>query len=87
MAKQKGTPPDVQLFRTVHYRIYKILKQNYLHEFYQKVLQIPTKIYRINSCEKGPRFNSIGDDIEDKSHRKQSTHKPVNVIDVILRKH
>ena len=41
----------------------------------------------MNSCEKGPRFNSVGDDIEDKSIKKNSTHKPVNIIEVILKKH
>ena len=43
---KKGHHPDPRLFEAIHYRIYKILKQNYLPEFYQKVLQIPTKIYK-----------------------------------------
>lgn len=34
LAKQKGMPPDPQLFKPVYYRIYHILKQNFLHEFY-----------------------------------------------------
>jgi len=31
---KKGFPPDSRLFEEIHYRIYKILKQNYLPEFY-----------------------------------------------------
>lgn len=31
---KKGVPPDPRLFEEIHYRIYKILKQNYLPEFY-----------------------------------------------------
>lgn len=64
LAKAKGTPPDSQLFKEVHYRIYKILKANYLDEFYQKVLQIPTQIYKKNACSEGLRFNSCGPDID-----------------------
>lgn len=62
-AKAKGIPPDPQLFKAVHQRIYLILKSNYLDDFYQKVAQIPTKIFRKNSCTHGHRFNSIGYDI------------------------
>lgn len=62
-AKAKGDPPDPKLFKSIHQRIYLILKDNYLDDFYQKVAQIPTKIYRKQSCIHGLRFNSIGDDI------------------------
>ena len=55
-----------------------ILKANYLDDFYQKVAQIPTKIFRKNSCTHGLRFNSAGYDIgghddHDSKHKKQST--------------
>ena len=36
--KAKGVHPDPQLFKSILQRIYWILKQNYLPEFYQKVL-------------------------------------------------
>ena len=67
-AKTKGYLPDAKLFQSVHKRIYEILKTNYLPEFYQKVLQIPTRIYQVNSCKYGLRFNSVGEDIVDLSH-------------------
>lgn len=38
IASSKGIPPDAQLFRDIQHRIYKILKTNYLDEFYSKVL-------------------------------------------------
>ena len=38
LAKQKGAPPSAQLFKSLHRRIYNILKYNYLPEFYKKVL-------------------------------------------------
>ena len=64
-SKNKAIPPDPQLFKAIHHRIYKILKQNYLPDFYSKVLQIPTKIYRDQTSYVGLRFNSCGDDIVD----------------------
>lgn len=38
LAKSKGSPPDTQLFKEIYKRIYDILKDDYLDEFYQKVL-------------------------------------------------
>lgn len=35
LAKSKNQPPDTQLFIDIHFRIYKILKTNFLDEFYQ----------------------------------------------------
>ncbi len=55
----------MQVFKNLLERIYLILKQNYFTNFYKKVLQIPTKIYKEKTCFKGLRFNSIGPDIED----------------------
>lgn len=54
---------DSSLFSHIMQRIYLILKSNYLHEFYQKMMQIPTKIYKKQSYEEGLRFNSCGSDI------------------------
>ena len=112
-SKNKAIPPEPQLFKAIHHRIYKILKQNYLPEFYSKVLQIPTKIYRQQTSYVGLRFNSCGDDIIDpgqlspqkdfgsrsgtmqqkrmsnvqnKNYAFQNTHKPVNIIDHLLKK-
>lgn len=34
LAKSKGMPPHPQLFSAIIRRIYSILKQNYLNEFY-----------------------------------------------------
>lgn len=62
----------------MHQRIYLILKANYLDDFYQKVAQIPTKIFRKHSCLHGLRFNSIGDDIggHEEREREAARQKP-----------
>jgi len=73
--KAEGREPDPQLFKAVHSRIYIILKQNYLNDFYQKVAQIPTKIFRKNSCPQGLRFNSVGDDIGGHEERENARLK------------
>lgn len=62
---KNGKAPNLKLFQSLYKRIYEILKQNYLAEFYAKVAQIPTKIYQKNTCCVGLRFNSVGEDIVD----------------------
>tara|TARA_B110000285_G_scaffold14902_1_gene14708 strand:+ start:1563 stop:1811 length:249 start_codon:yes stop_codon:yes gene_type:complete len=64
--------PDSSLFRDILHRMYLILKSNFLPEFYQKMLQIPTIIYRKRSYEEGLRFNSCGPNIKDVEQSRSS---------------
>lgn len=48
-----------------------------MDDFYQKVAQIPTKIFRKHSCMHGLRFNSVGDDIGGHEEREAARQKQV----------
>ena len=55
-----------------------ILKANYLDDFYSKVAQIPTKIFRKHSCMHGLRFNSVGDDVGSNEERESVRQKQMS---------
>ena len=63
LAKAQGQALKPNFFWPIYERLQSILKYNYLPDFFQRVLKIPTQIFRRHSCEQGLRFNSVGDDI------------------------
>ena len=46
MNRQRGIPPDAVLFKEVLRHIHFILKVHYYKDFYQKIMKIPTHIYK-----------------------------------------
>ena len=70
---KKGHHPDPRLFEAIHYRNYKILKQYNLPEFYQKVLQIPTKLYKRYTCPQVIRFSSCDNNVDSISLYQRTT--------------
>ena len=80
LAKAQGKPLEPKFLMPVYKRLYEILKQNYLNDFFQRVLKIPTKIFRYHSCAQGLRFSSVGDDFTDEAGEPSSAKRRSNSI-------